>query len=225
MSDPSPRRRSSLTSRRNFSTLVLAVLFGALAFSGCSSLVQPEPSSVEGLTDSTLPSPSSDNQVPPGGFGPNGEVPLDGLTEEDMARFAEGLGITIEEFRFISGEGSVAIMDFLGANEGRDDFGAFRVSYENGARFQIRVTRPDSDLPAALAQALGREVDVFVGGRSGSQLMADMDEVASILAAATTSYLDISYGPDFESGVVIVRMDSTALPDLTFPNYVVVLRD
>ena len=52
-----------------------------------------------------------------GALGPKGEVPLEGISDEDVAEFARGAGISSADAHFVLFDGGKAISDFVASNQ------------------------------------------------------------------------------------------------------------
>lgn len=140
----------------------------------------------------------------PESLGPNGEVPLDGVTDEDVARFARGLDISLEDARFLLFDGGGALHDFTAANQENPEYGGVRWTYEGGLGIQLRTTTRPSNLGDELEAIVGRSVEVLTAGRSAAQNRRDMDAVT--LAAIAAGAPRIEATTEFEPGIVVLRV-------------------
>ncbi|MBP7929089.1 MAG: hypothetical protein KAZ88_02380 [Acidimicrobiia bacterium] len=123
---------------------------------------------------SAQPSRSDDN------LGPNGEVPVDTVTDETIQAVADATGMSLEDARFAVGDGSRIILDFIQKHQADPEFGEVRVLNEGRFQAQIRTTTADSVLPTQLEDELGRPVKRFAGGLSAQDLDAELARAAEV---------------------------------------------
>ena len=93
--------------------------------------------------------------------------------------------MTLEDTR-ASFDASGPILDFVMAHEDDPDYGDLRVLTDGKFRIQLRITDPDSELPGILEKAVGRSVEVVVGGLSRSELNTSESEIGLALNRAMT---------------------------------------
>ncbi|MBP7930868.1 MAG: hypothetical protein KA110_13010 [Acidimicrobiia bacterium] len=124
--------------------------------------------------------------------------------------------MTLEDTR-ASFDASGPILDFVMAHEDHPDYGDLRVLTDGKFRIQLRITDPDSELPAILEKAVGRSVEVVVGGLSRAELNTSESEIGLALNRAMTVGLlngAKGYGvsSNFEKGLPQVEIASEQVP-------------
>lgn len=160
------------------------------------------------------------------------EAPLEGISEDEVKTVADGSGMTTEEAQFILFEGSAIIVDFISANRTNPEFGAVEVRQNGKLEIRLRVTSASSQLPEELEGKLARPVETLVGGHSAAELDVAYDAAENLMhdvKARTGEYPPFRIEKDFESGLVVLQLSSSAeldkLEATLIPPHVVISTD
>lgn len=140
-------------------------------------------------------------------LGPKGEVPVEGVTDEDVRQLAEAMNLPVEDMRFAMFEGSEIVLDFIERNRSNPSFGSLSVSYDDGLSHVLRLTTRDDDLESQLETSLGRPYELVVGGLQAAEMERRHAEVSRLLAGTVSLVTN-----DEATGVVkvVTRSSDTA---------------
>ncbi len=154
----------------------------------------------------------AETKGPESGLGPKGEIPKNELNADDYEYFSKASGMTMEDTKFILGDGGAAIVAFVQKHENNGDFGDVRVTYHPDPLVELRTTVDSPSLKRSFERSLGRRVEHSVGGRSRAELQSDLKSVGDLFTdhrvGSDTADLRYEATIDFESGAVVVTVNS-----------------
>ncbi len=199
-------RRSSVVVRQSLAVLVLVGLASA-------ALAQPPNAAA-----SAVPSgdDSGSESVPEHLLGPNGEVPEDGISDDEVKMAAVGLGIALEDARYFLFEGSGLVAEYTREFRDRPEFGALYFDPRaEGSKVVLRLTRPNEAMVRVFESRFEQYAEQVIGGDSATQLSAvHQATLDALMASSTEGFPAFRITSDHEAGVVELRIDTDHLSDL-----------